>query len=125
MSDIHKLITRIQKHLQERGWDNLNPSSLVKSITIEAGELLEHFQWSEPSKEEIKASPKKLQDIGEELADVMIYCLQLADKLDLDVSTIINDKLDKVALKYPADLVKGDDKAYWKLKRKHRKEGTN
>ena len=84
---------KIIEFVQKRGWDQLeHPECLIKSISIEAGELLECIQWD---------NDYKTENISEELADVMIYCFQLAYSLNLDVSTIIEKKLIKNAEKYP------------------------
>ncbi|WP_455683322.1 nucleotide pyrophosphohydrolase [Thomasclavelia sp.] len=84
---------RIIEFVQARKWDQLeHPDSLIKSIVIEAGELLECIQWSNEYNKD---------KISEELADVMIYCFQLAHSLDLDTSEIITKKLIKNTKKYP------------------------
>lgn len=83
----------IIKFRDERGWRPYHtPENLAKSISIEAGELLECFQWNNNYDEE---------HVCEELADVMIYCMQMADVLGVDVKEIIFDKLEKNARKYP------------------------
>ena len=88
-----ELENKIIEFVQKRGWDQLeHPEYLIKSISIEAGELLECIQWD---------NDYKTENISEELADVMIYCFQLAYSLNLDVSTIIEKKLIKNAEKYP------------------------
>ena len=94
MENIMKeLENKIIEFVQKRNWDQLNyPDSLIKSIVIEASELLECIQWD---------NDYKTENISEELADVMIYCFQLAYSLNLDVSTIIEKKLIKNAEKYP------------------------
>ena len=87
-----ELENKIIEFVQKRGWDQLeHPECLIKSISIEAGELLECIQWD---------NDYKTENISEELADVMIYCFQLAYSLNLDVSTIIEKKLIKNAEKY-------------------------
>lgn len=84
---------KIIKFVQERQWDQLDhPDSLIKSIAIEAGELLECIQWDNEYNKE---------NISEELADVMIYCFQLAYSLNLDPKQFIEQKLIKNAKKYP------------------------
>jgi NTP pyrophosphatase (non-canonical NTP hydrolase) len=120
MTQIQNLIQDLFVHLAARGWDKPNPASLAKSIIIEAAELLEHFQWSEPDLNTIKNDKIKQQKIQEELADVMIYCLELAKILDVDPEAIIRQKIESSALKYPADLVKNNNETYWQLKRKAR-----
>lgn len=88
-----ELENRIIEFVKERNWDQLNyPNTLIKSIIIEAAELLECIQWN---------SNGDREKIAEELADVMIYCFQLAYSLDLDVTEIIKQKLDKNEKKYP------------------------
>ncbi len=123
----------IRTYLEERGWDRLRPGDLAKSISIEAGELLENFQWNNPSLEELKANPEKLKEVQKELADVLIYCLDLSVSLDLDTEQIIREKLEKAKAKYPPELFKnrtegkdpGTEEVYWKIKKEHRqKEST-
>ena len=79
---------------QARGWGQAHsPRNLATSISIEAAELLENFQWQD--------APKDLANVEEELADVLIYCLNLATVLGLDVTHIVTAKLEKNAIKYP------------------------
>ena len=88
----------------ERDWKKFHtPDNLAKSISIEAAELLEHFQWGKEY---------DLEEVSEELADVLIYCLYMADALNLDVKEIILDKMEKNAVKYPVDKSKGNAKKY-------------
>jgi len=121
--------TRIQKFLEERGWDNLRPGDLAKAISIEAAELLENFQWDNPTLEETKKDTKKMEAIKKEWADVQIYLLQMAVLLDFDSGKAIIEKLEKVEKKYPAHLMKardgkepGTESAYWQIKAAHRSE---
>lgn len=124
---------RIKVYLEERGWHQLRPSDLAKSIMIEGAELLENFQWENLTPEEIKNNPKKLQDVKKELADVMTYCFDMAVILDIDVEKMLNEKLDKVIEKYPKELFNkstvsenpGTEDVYWKVKEEYRKEGKN
>jgi NTP pyrophosphatase (non-canonical NTP hydrolase) len=120
---MQKLQSKIAAFLKERGWDSrAYPGNYVKSIAIEAAELLELFQWKSPSADEILANPKMLKAVQEELADVMIYCLDLASVLDLDAEKIVEEKLALNAKKYPAKLVKGNSANYYKLKEAARKK---
>ncbi len=97
LADLQEMI---QQFNQERHWGEAHtPRNLATSISIEAAELLENFQWSDQAQDQ--------QNVREELADVMIYCLNLASRLEVDVATIIQDKLKKNAQKYP--LPKKDD----------------
>lgn len=90
----------VWQHLEERDWDNPEPRSLAISLSLEANELLEHYQWHD------KPVGSK-EDLGEELADVLIYALQYAHVMGIDPAAAIRDKLKKSALKYPADNFKG------------------
>ena len=125
---------RIRMYLAERGWDALRPSDLAKSIMIEGGELLEIFQWENVYPDEIKKNEDKMKAIRSELADVMIYCFDLAVILDIDVKQMLAEKLEKVIEKYPASLFNsenrkgqdpGTEDVYREVKQKYRKEGKN
>lgn len=101
-------IARIRKFVTDRDWDQYHtPANLAKSIAIESSELLECFQWSDDEYD--------LQHVKEELADVMVYCRQLLDKLGLDEDEIINMKMDQNAAKYPVEKAKGSNKKYDEL----------
>ncbi|MBQ3001221.1 MAG: nucleotide pyrophosphohydrolase [Bacilli bacterium] len=101
-------IERIRKFTSDRDWDQFHtPSNLAKSISIEAAELLECFQWSDTEYD--------LEHVLEELADVLVYCQELADKLGVDVDEIVNKKMTKNELKYPVDKAKGNSTKYNKL----------
>lgn len=94
----NETIEKINEFPRVRGWqDYQTPGNLAKSISIEAAELLECFQWDE------SGSMDTREHICEELADVMIYCIHMAHVLDVDLDDIIDDKLAKSALKYPVE----------------------
>ncbi|MBR3269844.1 nucleotide pyrophosphohydrolase [Candidatus Saccharibacteria bacterium] len=102
-----KVQNEIRKFNEERDWDQFHsPENLAKSISIEAGELLECFQWNNNFDK---------QEVCEELADVFNYCFQLADKLNVDPEKIILEKLEKTREKYPIDKAKGKSTKYNKL----------
>ena len=82
----------ILQYLQERGWDNLKPADIAKSIMIEGAELLEVFQWSNQSLDEVKNDPEKMAKIKEELADVLIFAIEMAVLLEIDSREIVLDK---------------------------------
>lgn len=101
-------IQRIRKFSEDREWGQFHsPANLAKSISIEANELLECFQWSDDNYD--------LQAVKEELADVLVYCRDLLDKLNVDEDEIVNEKMDKNEAKYPAEKAKGNAKKYNKL----------
>lgn len=98
-------IERIRNFTIDRDWDQFHsPSNLAKSISIEAAELLECFQWSDTDYD--------LEHVKEELADVIVYCQDLADKLGLDIDDIVNSKMEKNEKKYPIEKSKGSSKKY-------------
>lgn len=109
---IQELIIKVREFLIEREWEKYhNPKDLAESICIEAAELLQLFQWIKPHEsKEFKKNPSKLQKIKEELADVTIYCLSMANTLEIDLTSTVLDKLEQNRRKYPADSYKG--KAY-------------
>jgi NTP pyrophosphatase (non-canonical NTP hydrolase) len=107
-SKLELLLNRIDKFNKDRDWDQFHsPVNLSKSISIEAGELLECFQWSNDKYE--------FEEVKEELADVMNYCLQMCNVLHVDPIDIINKKIDKNEKKYPVEKAKGKSTKYSKL----------
>ena len=98
-------IDEIVSFINDRDWDQFHsPSNLAKSISIEAGELLECFQWSD--------NDYNLEDVKDELADVLIYCIDLSNKLNLDIDELIMRKMKKNKEKYPIDKSKGKSNKY-------------
>ena len=105
---MEKLMKEINRFNKERDWDKFHsPENLAKSISIEAGELLECFQWD--------GRNYNKEDVCEELADVFTYCLQMALKLDVNPEDIILKKLEKTKKKYPVEKAKGVSTKYNKL----------
>ena len=104
MKELQEKIVRFN---EERDWDQFHsPVNLAKSISIEAGELLECFQWNDNY---------DIDEVKEELADVMNYCILMANKIGVDPKQIILDKMDKTAIKYPVEKAKGKSTKYTKL----------
>ena len=104
--DAKPILETIRAFMQERDWNQFHtPENLAKSISIEAGELLECFQWEEADLDEAKT----------ELADVLTYCLLLADRLNVDPSELILDKLEQTGAKYPVEKARGRSTKYDKL----------
>jgi len=103
-----KNIDRIRKFIKDRDWDQFHsPANLAKSISIEANELLECFQWSD--------NEYNIEEVKEELADVLVYCRNMLDKLGLEEDEIVNAKMDKNEAKYPVEKAKGNSKKYNQL----------
>ena len=101
-------IDRIRKFTTDRDWDQFHsPANLAKSISIEANELLECFQWDEEHYD--------INEVKEELADVLVYCRNMLDKLGLDEDEIVNAKMEQNERKYPVSKAKGKSNKYNKL----------
>lgn len=105
-------MAKVNQFRDERNWRQFhNEKDLAISISLEASELLELFQWKQP--EEVKET--SLERIKEELADVLIYSYMMADNLQLDLDEIIEEKLAKNKLKYPVETSRGQRKKYTEL----------
>ena len=101
-------IERIRRFSQERDWEQFHtPANLAKSISIEANELLECFQWSDTDYDPAH--------VGEELADVMVYCRNLLDALGLDEDAIVMSKMKQNEAKYPVEKARGSAAKYDQL----------
>lgn len=104
---MQELMKKVKDFTKERDWDQFHsPENLAKSISIKAGELLECFQWN---------NEYNLDEVKEELADVINYCLLMADKLGVNPRQIVLDKMEKTAKKYPVEKAKGVSTKYTKL----------
>ena len=96
MNRFEQVKQRIDKFVTDRDWRQFHtPSNLAKSISIEASELLEFFQWSDTDYD--------LEHVKEELADVLNYCIQMSQVLNLDIVDILNAKMNKTEKKYPLE----------------------
>ena len=103
-----KIMQEIKQFNEERDWDKFHsPENLAKSISIEAGELLECFQWD--------GENYNREEVLEELADVFTYAIQMAMKLEVNPEDIIMKKLEKTKKKYPVEKAKGVSTKYNKL----------
>ena len=108
MNSLEVLKQEIEQFNKDRDWDQFHsPANLAKSISIEANELLECFQWDEEHYD--------IEEVKEELADVMNYCIQMSNKLNLDIKEIIEWKLAITAKKYPVEKARGKSTKYNKL----------
>ena len=106
MSNINELTQKLITFRDDRDWEQFhNPKDLAIALSIEASELLEAFLWKSPE----EASQEKIK---EELADVLAYALLLANSCNLDVTRIVEEKIEKNSLKYPVDKARGSSKKY-------------
>jgi NTP pyrophosphatase (non-canonical NTP hydrolase) len=115
---IKELRDQLQKFKEDRNWEKFHDAkNLAEAISIEAGELQEHFLWktSEDVNKQLAADPKFKEEVGEELADLFIFCLNFANSTDIDVATIVKDKIEKNNRKYPVEKAKNNSTKYDKL----------
>jgi len=99
---LQELRAEVQQFNSDRDWHQFHtPKNLAVSIAVEAAELLEHFQWAD------EPPAERRPQVAEELADVLIYCLTMADALKIDLSQTVHQKLVRNAAKYPADEYRG------------------
>ena len=111
-SEINNLTQQLREFAADRDWDQFHsPKNLSMALSVEASELLEHFQWL--TEEQSRNLPKdKLDQVETEIADVFIYLLRLSDKLGIDILDAAQKKLKQNAIKYPASKVRGSSKKY-------------
>ncbi len=101
-------IKKIQKQLSdfadERDWDQFhNPKNLAMALSVEASELVEIFQWLTPEQAEMIMSSSESEHVKEEIADIMIYLIRMADKLNVDLESAVDDKIIKNSIKHPTE----------------------
>ena len=108
--NVKEIQTELARFAQERDWEQFHsPKNLSMALAGEAGELLEIFQWlTEEQSSRVSLTIKQLNAVSEELADIMIYTLRLADRLDIDLQTAIADKIEKNAARYTIEAAKGN-----------------
>jgi len=112
VNELEELRIRIADFARERDWDQFHsPKNLSMALIVEAGELLEHFQWLKQS-ESYELPKDKLQAVEEELADILVYLVRIADQLDIDLIAAASSKIKSNEDKYPADLVRGSARKY-------------
>lgn len=111
-AELEALQKALRGFAQEREWEQFHsPKNLAAALTVEAAELLEHFQWVTEEQSRTLGEEKK-NVIAEEVADVFLYLLQLSDKLGIDVLAAAQRKLEINAAKYPVNLARGSSKKY-------------
>jgi len=107
-----ELAIRLREFASERDWDQFHsPKNLVMALSVEAAELMEHFQWL-TEEQSSDMPPEKLQQVREEIGDVLIYLTRLADKLGIDPVVAAFEKIEVNRAKYPADKVRGKSMKY-------------
>ncbi|NCP03621.1 MAG: nucleotide pyrophosphohydrolase [Nitrospirae bacterium CG_4_9_14_3_um_filter_53_35] len=110
------LAQKIQQFVEERDWDRFHsPKNLAMALSVEAAEVVEHFQWLTEA-ESMELPDEKRAEIRDELGDVLIYLVQLSRKLGIDLVDAAHRKVDKNALKYPKERVRGKALKYSEYK---------
>ena len=112
MSEPEKIKLRLRQFAEERDWDQFHsPKNLAMALIVEAAELVEHFQWLTEEQSQT-LPPDKLAEVEQEIADIQIYLIRLADKLGVDMEKAVNAKIELNEKKYPAEKVRGSAVKY-------------
>lgn len=115
-SDLLKIRDEVRLFVEERDWNQFHtPKNLASALCVEAAELLEHFQWLERG-DVSELGESKRQAVAFEMADVLVYLVRLADKLDVDLANAVTEKMQINRQKYPADVVRGDARKYYEYR---------
>ena len=110
--DLNALKKQLRDFAEERDWQGFHaPKNLVMAMNVEVAELMEHFQWLTEERSE-NLDEKTLDEVKYEVADVFIYLVRLADKLDVDLDAVVSEKIKRNAAKYPADKCQGSAAKY-------------
>jgi dCTP diphosphatase len=116
VSDLEELTATINQFAIDRDWTQFHSAkNLAASISIEASELMECFQWDDPTADELKSDVRRLEQVKSEVADVLNYTLRMCSILELDPIEIVAKKLEENAKKYPIRLSKGKSTKYTEL----------
>lgn len=109
---MEELVQKLREFAEERDWDQFHsPKNLVMALSVEVSEIVEHFQWLTPEQSQ-ELSPDKLSELKDEIGDVLIYLIRLADKLGIDPINAALEKIEKNGKKYPVARVKGKSLKY-------------
>jgi NTP pyrophosphatase (non-canonical NTP hydrolase) len=112
MDSLSDLASQLNQFANERDWQQFHsPKNLSAALSVEAAELLEHFQWL-TEEQSRQLSPEKLEAVGAEVADVLLYLIQLASALGIDPIAAAQAKIKHNSLKYPIDRARGNSKKY-------------
>jgi NTP pyrophosphatase (non-canonical NTP hydrolase) len=115
VNELERLRDALRDFASERDWEQFHsPKNLAMALSVEVAELVEHFQW-QTEEQSARPAPEVLAAVREETADVLLYLVRLADRLDIDLVAAADDKLALNARKYPADKVRGSNKKYTAL----------
>jgi dCTP diphosphatase len=115
MKDINSLKLALRDFAARRDWDQFHsPKNLASALAVEAAELLEHFQWLTEDQSR-QLAPGKRVEVADELADVMLYLIQIADKFDIDLLSAAANKLARNEQRYPVALSRGSSKKHDEL----------
>ena len=116
-TNIHELKEKIQKFCEDRDWDQFHSAKeLTIALIIETAELLEHFRWkSEKEVKEMFENKAKREDIEDEMADVLYFLIRLAQRYNIDLSEVLDRKMNKNEQKYPVEKARGSNKKYNEL----------
>ncbi len=115
---LHRLRDDLRAFVAARDWDKFHaPKNLATALMVEAAELAEHFQWLSEA-QSARLGAKARAEVADELADVLIYLVRLADKLDIDLGQAARSKMAKNRAKYPAARVRGSAKKYTEYRRR-------
>ena len=113
MNKLEKIKLRLRRFADERDWDQFHsPKNLAMALIVEAADLVEHFQWL-TEKQSQKLPAEKRAEVEQEIADIQIYLIRLADKLGVDVEKAVNAKIKLNEKKYPAKKVRGKADKYY------------
>jgi NTP pyrophosphatase (non-canonical NTP hydrolase) len=116
MKDLESLKMRLRDFAAAREWDQFHsPKNLSMALIVEAAELVEHFQWLTEDQSR-SLEPTQLEQVQEELADIQIYLIRIADKLNVDLIEAVEKKIEANAKKYPPEKVRGSSKKYTEYK---------
>lgn len=111
-NDLQAIRAMVRVFVQERDWDQFHtPKNLACALSVEVAELLEHFQWLAQG-QAAELGTEGMQQVRHEMADVLVYLVRLADKLEVDLGAAVQEKMVLNRAKYPAELVRGDARKY-------------
>jgi dCTP diphosphatase len=112
MKDLEDIKLHLREFVAERDWQQFHSSkNIAMALMVEAAEILEHFQWLTPAQSD-NLEPAVKQQVADEIADVLVYLVRLADAQDINIMDAVNSKMAINAAKYPADLVRGKADKY-------------